>query len=99
MSALPLMTVGARFSFAHSSSNRPDFGVAALFIRRSLIRISKLRILQHRSVSAHEARVHHLRKLRYPPFISFKGSQPRCLYYGVCSEQHPSNQGELRDVV
>ena len=65
---------------------------------RFFICVGKLRVLQHSGVSAHEARVHHLGKFCYPPFISFKGSQPRGLYYGVCSDQHPSNQREFRDI-
>ena len=32
-SALPLMIIGARSSFTHSSSNLPGFGVAVLLIR------------------------------------------------------------------
>ena len=95
-SALPLMIIGARSSFAHSSSNLP----IPRIVHSSpccFILVSKLRILQHCGVSDHKTRVHHLRELRYPPLIGLKGSQPRGLYYGVCSEQHPSNRREFRD--
>ena len=62
---------------------------------RQFIRVRKLQVSHYGSVPAQEARVHRLGELRHPPLICFKGSQSGSLYYGVCSEQHPSDQGEF----
>ena len=65
---------------------------------RCFIRVSKLRIQQHCGISVLKTRVNRLRELHYRPFIGLKGSQSRGLYYGVCSEQQPSNQRDFLDL-
>ena len=90
-SALSLMNIGPTSSFAHSPSNRPGFGVAARYSSvsslfhccRQTAYNAALPLFCPRSTGPSS---------RYPPFISFEGSQPGSLYYGVCSEQHLSNQ-------
>ena len=58
---------------------------------RRLIHISEPRKLQHSSVSAYKARVNRIRGFRHPPFVGFKSFQTRSQYYGVCSEQQPTD--------
>ena len=50
-----------------------------------------------RHFSPYKVWIHRSHEISYSPFIGFECSQPSSLYYGDCSEQHPSYQREFRD--